>query len=379
MRVLACEPFYGGSHRQFLDGWSERSEHDWHLLTLPARWWKWRLRHSALDFADRARKLEAAGQHFDVVLSTSMVNVAELRGLLPPALAQLPHVQYLHENQLTYPTSNAAAERDLHLAMVQVTSALASDSLWFNSEFHRRDFLEALPCFLRSMPERLSFDPVARLAERSRAEWPGVEEARLREPVDRAGPLRIGWVARWEHDKNPKAFFSALSKLAARRDFRVSVLGERFRRAPKCFEEYRRSHPETIDHWGFVENRDDYLAALGGLDVVVSTAHHEFFGLAVVEAMRAGALPLLPERLSYPELLEGVRPDGVWGLYDGSEAELVSRLGALCDAKRDGALERGVARQAMRRFGWSRRVVALDGALRQVVASGHSPVVGRRS
>lgn len=368
MRVLACEPFYAGSHRQFLDGWSERSAHDFHLLTLPARWWKWRMRHAAIDFAERARKLADAGESFDLVLSTSMVHVAELRGLLPPELSRLPHVQYMHENQLTYPSSgHGDASRDLHLAMAQLTSALASDALWFNSEFHRRDFQASVPRFLEAMPEPLPIDPVRRLAERSSTCWPGVEDQR---PVVAAepGPLRIGWVARWEHDKNPELFFAALAELAERCDFRVSVLGERFREAPDCFEQYRATHPQTIDHWGFLERREEYLAALDRLDVVVSTARHEFFGLAVVEAMLAGALPLLPSRLSYPELLEGCDAAAPWGLYDGSRAELVSRLEQLCGAKRRGALVRGSARAAAARFGWSRRVPHLDRALCSVLA-----------
>ena len=51
MRILALEPYYGGSHQAFLDGWSKRSCHTWTVLTLPAAKWKWRTRHAAITFA----------------------------------------------------------------------------------------------------------------------------------------------------------------------------------------------------------------------------------------------------------------------------------------------------------------------------------------
>ena len=44
------------------------------------------------------------------------------------------------------------------------------------------------------------------------------------------------------------------------------------------------------------------MALLKQGDIVVSTADHEFFGIAVLEAVRAGCRPLLPGKLSYPEL-----------------------------------------------------------------------------
>ena len=58
-----------------------------------------------------------------------------------------------------------------------------------------------------------------------------------------------------------------------------------------------------IDHFGYEQNRRRYWEHLAGADWVLSTAIHEFFGIAVVEALLAGCLPWLPQRLSYPELL----------------------------------------------------------------------------
>ena len=60
MRILALEPYYGGSHRAFLDGWVAHSRHEWTVLELPAYKWKWRMRHAAITLADRVAALRVA-------------------------------------------------------------------------------------------------------------------------------------------------------------------------------------------------------------------------------------------------------------------------------------------------------------------------------
>ena len=64
VRILALEPYYGGSHKAFLDGWSAASRHEFTLLTLPAYKWKWRMRHSAVTFSDDVRQRMAEGPLF---------------------------------------------------------------------------------------------------------------------------------------------------------------------------------------------------------------------------------------------------------------------------------------------------------------------------
>ena len=79
-----------------------------------------------------------------------------------------------------------------------------------------------------------------------------------------------------------------------------------------------------------------YAGLLWSADVVLSTAIHEFFGVSVVEAMYCGARPVLPARLSYPELL----PERCYAdcLYDDFEG-LLARLRAALRAGREETAE----------------------------------------
>ena len=369
MKVLALEPYYGGSHRAFLDGWRERSRHEWSLLTLPPYKWKWRMRQAAVDFARRLRRRAEWGERWDVVFASDMVNLAEFRGLAHATVRELPAVLYFHENQITYPV-RFEQERDLHFGLTNLWSAAAAREIWFNSAYHRRELLAAAPAFLTKMPDGRPEHVLERLAERSRVEWPGVAMEAPSRPRP-AGPLRILWAARWEHDKRPEVFFDAVDRLAVRGvDFRLAVLGESFRDAPPAFAAARERHEGRIEAWGWLE-RDEYVTELARADVYVSTAAHEFFGLAAVEALAAGAHPVLPEALAYPELLElEAHPERRTYLYRDGAAALAERLEALAELKAAGqdlfALA-GEARRAIARFDWRRRAPALDAALEALV------------
>lgn len=392
LKVLALEPYYGGSHRAFLDGWIDASEHRWSLLTLPAYQWKWRMRQAPLTFAAELRRPETASQGpWDVLFATDMLDLAQLAGLAPPAVAVLPRVVYFHENQLTYPVRHEDP-RDLHFAFTNIVTALAADRAWFNSAFHRGTFLGAAAELLSRLPDlglpnlgsRKSSDEVtARLAAGSAVEPPGIEAPSPRGAQRVAGPLRLLWAARWEHDKNPQAFFAALELLRERGViFEVSVLGESFREVPEVFAQARRSLGDRVRHWGYAEERSEYWRQLSAADVFVSTADHEFFGLGAVEAIAAGAFPLLPRRLAYPELLASVSParqgEHLFG-GEPEELEAPEKLEAELLADRieelAGRLERtgSVWRQpeslapAMERYGWQRRAPELDAALSRVV------------
>lgn len=311
MNVLALEPWYGGSHRHFLDDLVRHSRHAIEPLTLRARYWKWRMQGGAVTLAQKAREAVERGGVPDLLFATDMVNVPAFLALTRDVLAGVPVVLYFHENQLTYPL-RPGVERDYTYAYINYLSALAADRLVFNSQFHLDQFFGALPELLRRFPDYTHLDSLPRLRERASVlhlgldlaghdrHAPSAEAERARAP----GPPVVLWNQRWEYDKNPEGFFRTMNRLDdAGVRFRLILAGERFEEQPAEFERAFERYAERILHYGYAENFAEYSRLLHRADLVVSTACHEFFGIAMLEAIYCGCHPLLPDRLTYPELI----------------------------------------------------------------------------
>ncbi len=373
MRVLALSPYHGGSHRAFLEGWAGASEHAFRILPLPPRHWKWRMRHAAIDLARAAAGLIDAGERFDAVLCTDMLNLAEFRGLAPPSVARLPAVAYFHENQLAYPSrvDEPLRARDDHFAVTNLVTALAADEAWFNSRFNLDSMVAGLRTLLGRVPDHAPEAAIDRVRARARVRPPFVDDelfdAPRRAPAP-GGPVRIVWAARWEHDKGPETFLEAAMRLAERGvAFRLSMLGGTPGRDAERFDRAREALGDRVERWGYVEREDAYRTALAEADVFVSTAHHEFFGIAALEAVAAGVLPLVPDALAYPETLGEAVPGECF--HDGSAADVAGRLAGLADrVAATGSAWPGIggpdrARRSLAPHRRSKRVPALDAAL----------------
>lgn len=310
LHVWLISPYHSGSHRVWAEGYARRSRHRITLLTMAGRFWKWRMQGGALELAVQARQQLVDGAAPDVILATDMLNVPAwlglVRTLLPPAV---PLVLYMHENQLTYPW-RPGEKPDFTYAMINWLSQVAADRVLFNSEYQRSGWFEELPRLLKHFPDYNRLELVDSVHARSAVLPVGIEVG-----TDNVGPAGAGsepsgsvplilWNQRWEYDKRPDRFFALLYRLQhAGAAFELAVAGENFRNVPAEFEEARARLADRIVHWGYIESAAAYRTLLQRADLVISTAMHEFFGISVLEAISAGAFPLLPADLSYPELI----------------------------------------------------------------------------
>jgi len=312
-RILLLSAYRSDSHAAWVDWLTGNIKSvEWIVRELPGRHFAWRIRGNPLSWLD-----DIPAEPPDRVLATSMVDLATLKGI-HPQLAGVPTTYYFHENQLAYPVSRNQVKTIEH-AIVQIYGALAADELLFNSDYNRRTFLEGTAEFAAKMPDRAPRDLPERLSPKCRVLPVPIEPVPAAEKRDHK---LIVWNHRWEYDKRPELFAEAVCRLTDRGvDFRLALLGKRPRNTPQALTRIRERLPDRIVADGLLP-REDYRALLGRAGVVVSTADHEFQGLAMLEAVSAGAIPLVPDALCYPE-----QYSQEFRYQAGNVDQLVSRLG----------------------------------------------------
>ena len=188
MNITLLEPFYTGSHADWIDEYVRHSRHKINVLSLSGHHWKWRMHGGAVTLA---RKFLSSKQTPDLLLATDMLDLTTFLALTRKTTANLPTALYFHENQLTYPIKNEK-ERDYQFGFTQITSCLASDAVWFNSAFHHDEFLDALRAFLKRMPDNRPLDAIDEIRNISSVHPPGIKTFPAR-TERKAGPMRIVW------------------------------------------------------------------------------------------------------------------------------------------------------------------------------------------
>ncbi len=298
--ILAFESFDGGSHKQFRETLTRHSSHSWEWITRPARSWKWRLAISANEMVDEAMRRGVAKP--DGIFVTSMTDSATLRSILPNGWRDIPLIVYMHENQAEYPTND---ERDASFAITNFQSIMSADLTIFNSKWNLDSFIIGIEKLLKNSTDLKLTDIEQRVRNKSTVAWIPVElpPFKIVQKVQSSDIVRVVWPHRWEHDKRADLLLDIARKYTDELNLRWIILGEQFKNIPEPLLQFKDEFHNKIEHMGYVQSKIEYWDWLSKADWVLSTAEHEFFGIAVVEALFANCLPWLPEKLSYRELL----------------------------------------------------------------------------
>jgi glycosyltransferase involved in cell wall biosynthesis len=305
LNILLLEPYFTGSHRSWAEEYKKYSKHDITILSLPGRFWKWRMHGGAVTLAKEFTKFDKS---FDLILATDMLDLTTFLSLTRKMTSHIPTAIYFHENQLSYPWSpddrDIIEKRDKHYRFINYSSALTADHCFFNSEYHRKSFLSELPKLLKHFPDFNELDSIEEIETKSSVLYLGLDLKRFDKFKSRQNEIPIIlWNHRWEFDKNPKDFFNLLNRLIANKlDFKVVILGENFSEAPHEFRNNIDKLGDKILHTGYVDSSEEYADWLWKSDILPVTNIQDFFGAGIMEAVYCGCYPILPHRLTYPEL-----------------------------------------------------------------------------
>lgn len=348
-RILYIETYPTGSHRRMLELLQRHSRHQIRAICTPLEHWKWIVGTAHHHLPDLIA--EALSDHWypELVILSGPINIGAALMLLPRSIRELPLVRYIHESQWSYP--NPPDDLRPYLAG-HIDAVRIADQTWFNSTYHRHIFFERAMDYESERVRKLARRILPAKFRDSRIIYPPVA-LETAYPAQRTQHCpRIGWVARWEREKRPDLFVSAVEQLAANGvDFEIVLLGAG---SHDHDDADRRALAPYVTLKGPLLDRSEYEQALHSLDVVISTAEHEFFGIAMLEAALAGATPILPRALAYPETLPSA-----W-FYPSGDIERLARL--MAAALEQGSPQFNAHRSDAARFLPSQTVIAFDDA-----------------
>ena len=308
MNILYVEPYYSGSHKTWIDSYKEYSKNNIEIISLPGKKWKWRMHGGAVSLGNQFNELN---QRFDLIICSDMLNLPVFKSLCNKNIQNSKFAMYFHENQLSYPWSpndkDIQEKRDYHYAFINYTSSLISDYNFFNSSYHFNSYIKELKKYLKKMPDFRNINSIDEIADKSDVLYIGCDLKNIYEKFsnkEKKDPI-ILWNHRWEYDKNPELFFRTLFKIKEKNiKFSLIIVGKKYSQYPQIFDEANIKLKDEIIFNGYCESRQEYISKIRQSNILPVTSNQDFFGISIMEAICAGNYPVLPERLTYPELFD---------------------------------------------------------------------------
>jgi glycosyltransferase involved in cell wall biosynthesis len=331
MRILLLEPYFKGSHKSWAKDLQRFFPWEVICLTMPGRYWKWRMYGGAIFLAEKFHELP--DKSFDLILASDFLDLNTFLSLTRKFTSQTKVAMYFHENQFTYPIPEnhpkVNLKSNLPFAHINFISALSADKLFFNSDYHQKSFILACEKYLKKMPDHQMTHLLGDLKRKTEILYLGLDLAKFDayladKPIRICDEPIILWNHRLEFDKNPQLFFEILQRCQESGiKFKLVILGERNYDDDTLYAKEKVIFQNELLHWGEVQTFEEYAGWLVRADIQLVTSQHDFFGVSVVEALYCGLYPLLPNDLVYPEHLD---PDQFPELFYQTKEEAIDKL-----------------------------------------------------
>lgn len=318
MKIAYIEPFYSDSHKYWIDSYVRRSSHKINVLGLSGQHWRWRMKSGAIALAEQYRQ---QGQPYDLLLVSDMCDLPLFYAAAGLSSEVCPAAMYFHENQFAYPVSpklRVDKQREaLDYGFINLKSAMAAKHSYFNSQYNLSSFLHGAENFIKSAPDSQEYFDLEVLEKKCSVLPLGIDFEKIDQVQTDTEIAKIRsefsnykfivWNHRWNYDKNFPSFFNLIRNLKERNlKFKLVMLGQETLDSNDTYRDFQDEFDSDAVCWGYEEDYSRYISWLRVSDILPVTSNQDFFGISIVEAAYCGVRPMLPNRLSYPELFSNL-------------------------------------------------------------------------
>ena len=109
---------------------------------------------AAITLAEQYLK---CSENYDLILASDFLDLTIFLSLTRSRTASIPTAIYFHENQFAYPLSprdsDQSENRNAHFGFINLSSALAADRVFFNSQYNLESFFQGAYDLLKKIPD----------------------------------------------------------------------------------------------------------------------------------------------------------------------------------------------------------------------------------
>ena len=304
LRIGLLEPYDTGSHHAWLRVMPATRPH--HHAAHPQR--------RVLEVAHARRRRDAgaplsrAGRARRLLLATDMLDLTTFLALTRELTHAHPRARSTCTRTSSPTRRGPAKSATCTMALSTMPRMLCAERVLFNSPYHLESWFDELPRLLKHFPDYNELPTVAALRARSEVLPLGLDLAALRRPppdAPRGGPAADPVEPPLGVRQEPGEFLRALYALAERGlEFQRGAPGRGFVRVPPEFEEARARLGDAHRAVRLCRAAMPTMPAGCGRPISSSAPPCTTFSAPRwSRRMYCGCLPILPDRLAYPQFI----------------------------------------------------------------------------